>query len=140
MCIRDSTTTGWSLITTYMYKCPVYIKIESYTCTYTCTCTFLYMCTVQALKQTHDIINSLACCLCGSVICSKRAICCLSVMAGLKGVVPGEPTRLSGVLEALFRRFLAEPGFSSSEQSRKKGEISNQIHKLKQLKSCPRLE
>ena len=36
-------------------------------------------------------------------------------MAGLKGVVPGEPTRLRGVPDALLRRFFADPGFSSSE-------------------------
>ena len=36
-------------------------------------------------------------------------------MASLKGVVPGEPTRLRGVPDALLRRFFADPGFSSSE-------------------------
>ena len=104
---------------------PENIILES--CTYKCTIMNMYVITVHSgrldlcghmlgcivIRYIHHL---LACCLLGSVNCSSRAICCLSVIAGLKGVVPGEPTRLRGVPDALLRRFLADPGFSSSDK------------------------
>jgi len=63
-------------------------------------------------------------CFCGSVICSRRAICCRSVRAGFSSD-PGDRTLLSGVppaAEVLLRRRFAEPGFSASVSGRK-GEI-----------------